>query len=82
MATRTLTRWHITRNPATKTHGAYAYVQLHGKESHGIFGGTSLVSEAFRIPLEPDAKDDHKANQALVRKAMAMSQNKWTGRIP
>lgn len=82
MATRTITRWHVTRNPATATHGAYAYVQLHGKEFHGLLGGYSLVSEAFRVPLEPEAKDDHKANQALVKKAMEMSPNKWTGRIP
>lgn len=82
MATRKLTRWHVTRNPATATHGPYAYVQLHGRESHGIFGKYSLVSEAFRIPLEPGAKDDHKSSQALVKQAMGMSQNKWTGRIP
>jgi hypothetical protein len=83
MATRTLTRWHVSRFPAAANHGPYAYVQLHGKESHGLLGGKySLVSEAFRVPLEPGAKDDHKANQALVKKAMEMSSNKWTGRIP
>ncbi len=83
MATRTLTRWHVTRFAATKLHPAYAYVQLHGREPHGLFGSKySLVSESFRINLEPSDKGDHKANQALVRRAMQMSSNRWTGRLP
>jgi len=83
MAKRQITRWHVSRFPATANRAAYAYVILHGREPHGLFGSShSLVSETFHIPLAPDAPRDNAANQALVKQAIDLSANEWTGRIP
>lgn len=78
MATRHLIGWHVTHFNATATHPAYAYVTIRGRQNRYFPPATLIVSESFRINADPTGPK--KKDEALVREAMALSENKWTGR--
>jgi hypothetical protein len=77
MATRFLTNWRVVRIVATSKHGSSAKVWLYGKEYLGLLKRYRPVSETYHIPLEQNTPTDDKADQALVKKAIAMSPNDW-----
>lgn len=79
MATRHLHGWNVHWYPANRQHPAYAAVHLHGQETN--FLQSYRVSEYFNIPLQPGYRSDRKAIKELVKHAMKISQNKWTGRV-
>lgn len=78
VAKRRLTRWHITRFGATAARGAYAYVQLHGKEQAGF--KTLLVSETFHVPLDTTDEKAH-PNKEILEAAKKLSTNQWVGSV-
>lgn len=79
MATRRLTRWHVSWFDASAQHGPYASVTLHGQEHH-LFR-RFLVTESFRIPITPQNPRDQKASKEVVKEAIKTSSHKWVGRV-
>jgi hypothetical protein len=68
-----LTFWSIHRHPATAQRPAFAFVYIKGEERH--LTKRLFKTESYNVPYDPNPAKN--TNEALVRRAIALSQNKW-----
>jgi hypothetical protein len=61
----------------------HACVVLQGRERHGLAPRRFIsVAERVTLSIERDGPTTYQANQALVKRAMRTSSNRWQGRVP
>ncbi|HEX6818197.1 MAG TPA: hypothetical protein VF120_07470 [Ktedonobacterales bacterium] len=81
MATYQLQRWIVGHYVSTARQPAYAEVTLQGIGSRGLLRRhTAPYQERIQVELLRTDTADARGSQALVRRAMTQSADKWKGR--
>lgn len=81
MATYRLQRWSVGYYSATTMRPAYADVILDGIASRGFLRRRAVQhAEQLRVMLLPTDSVDAKGSQAIVKRAMVQSADKWRGK--
>lgn len=68
-----LTFWSVHRRPPTRQHPAFAFVYIKGEERH--LTKRLFKTESYNVAYDPDPQKN--TNEHLVKRAIALSQNKW-----